>query len=179
MFKKLLGTIKDGSISAIASTVSQINELKTEVTERINQCDEITDDRFYAVAEEEVDQGKYDRGLWSKALIIANGDESRRKIEYMKLRVSQLQQYQLSAVKDQRDYAASAITIESPPPITHKKSWSDHTLQSCINYLNVSGYANRFDGDTLTIIHPFGAKHLLHTKDELYQFMEREFGPYK
>ena len=179
MLKKIIGTIKNGSISAIASTVSQINELKTEVTERINQCDEITDDLFYAVAEEEVDQGKYDRGLWSKALIIANGDESRRKTEYMKLRVNQLQQYQLAAIKDQREYVAKAITIESTPAITHKNNWTDHSMQSCIKYLNTSGYANAFEGKTLIIIHPFGAKSLIHNNDELHQFMEREFGPYK
>ena len=45
---------------------------------------------FYAVAEKEVDDNAVDGGLWSKALIEANGDESLRKIEYMKLRVQQL-----------------------------------------------------------------------------------------
>ncbi len=45
---------------------------------------------FYAVAEEEYDGGIIDKGLWSQALVKAKGDESLRKVEYMKLRVMQL-----------------------------------------------------------------------------------------
>lgn len=54
-----------------------------------NEIDD-EEDRFFALAEEEVDQGRQNKGLWSKALIAANGNESLRKIEYMKLRVAQL-----------------------------------------------------------------------------------------
>ena len=45
---------------------------------------------FYAVAEEEYDSGIIDKGLWSQALVKAKGDETLRKVEYMKLRVMQL-----------------------------------------------------------------------------------------
>ena len=45
---------------------------------------------FYAVAEEEYDGGMVDKGLWSQAIVEAKGDESLRKVEYMKLRVMQL-----------------------------------------------------------------------------------------
>jgi hypothetical protein len=43
---------------------------------------------LYAKAEEEVHNGTYDRGLWSKALVRCNGDESKRKVSYMTLRVA-------------------------------------------------------------------------------------------
>ncbi|GAB1426531.1 hypothetical protein MASR2M16_37650 [Thauera terpenica] len=46
---------------------------------------------FYAQAEKECESGNVDKGLWSQALVKAKGDESRRKIEYMKLRVRNLQ----------------------------------------------------------------------------------------
>jgi hypothetical protein len=137
MFKRLMGTLRDGSISAIATTVSQLNEMKTEVQDRINRADEINDDIFYAKAEEEVDKGTYDRGLWSKALIIANGNEGTRKIEYMKLRVNQFQQMKLSVTKDQRIFTESSITqepsdvqepspVQEPPPEPLKLVDSEH-----------------------------------------------------
>ncbi len=46
---------------------------------------------FYAQAEEECETGDFDKGLWSKALVKAKGNEGQRKIEYMKLRVKVLQ----------------------------------------------------------------------------------------
>lgn len=186
MFKKLFETIKDGSISAIASTVSQINELKSEVGDRINQTDEITDDRFYAIAEEEVDQGSYDRGLWSKALICANGNESMRKIEYMKLRVNQLQQMKLRAVKDNRAYVATAITVEqTPPQVEHvSAAWKNQTVQICLNFLSDHNYnATHHDapiyGGMLKITAPNGENTLVRGREELFLFMEQTFGPYQ
>lgn len=48
----------------------------------------------YAQAEEEVVSGTYDKNLWAKALVDANGDESQRKINYIQLRAHQLQNEQ-------------------------------------------------------------------------------------
>ena len=42
------------------------------------------------MAEAEVNEGRQDVELWSKALIKAKGKEELRKVEYMKLRVQQL-----------------------------------------------------------------------------------------
>jgi hypothetical protein len=57
------------------------------------------DPRYYAQAEQEVDDGNFDKGLWSKALINANGKEELRKVEFMKLRAKQLHAEQLRAKK--------------------------------------------------------------------------------
>lgn len=77
-------TSKDESIQkSLADVVSYIKSINT-------LADEI-DPQLYAIAEEEVDNGKMDKGLWSQALIHAKGDESLRKVEYMKLRAKQLQ----------------------------------------------------------------------------------------
>ena len=46
---------------------------------------------YYTVAEQEITDNTYDKGLWSKALVEAKGNEDLRKVEYMKLRVKQLQ----------------------------------------------------------------------------------------
>jgi len=45
---------------------------------------------YYAIAEQEITDNVYDKGLWSKALVNADGNESKRKSEYIKLRVKQL-----------------------------------------------------------------------------------------
>ncbi len=45
---------------------------------------------LYAQAEQECDSGNVIKGLWSKAIVNAKGNEEVRKIEYMKLRVAQL-----------------------------------------------------------------------------------------
>ena len=48
------------------------------------------DSNYYAIAEQEIHDDVINKGLWSQALVAADGDESKRKIEYMKLRVKQL-----------------------------------------------------------------------------------------
>ena len=48
------------------------------------------DANIYAKVEEEIESGEIDRGMWSQALVMADGNEQRRKAEYMKLRVSKL-----------------------------------------------------------------------------------------
>lgn len=53
---------------------------------------ELKDANLYAVAETEYESGQINQGLWSQALVKAKGDETLRKVEYMKLRVMQLKQ---------------------------------------------------------------------------------------
>lgn len=45
---------------------------------------------YYAQAEEEIDTKSYDKNLWSRALVEAEGDETRRKAKYIELRANQL-----------------------------------------------------------------------------------------
>lgn len=51
----------------------------------------VTDSRYYGQAEEEINAGTIDQGLWSKSLVKAKGNEDVRKAEYIKLRAKQLQ----------------------------------------------------------------------------------------
>jgi len=61
-------------------------------TENFNNMN--PDPQYFAQAEQEVDDRTFDKGLWSIALVNANGNEELRKIEYMKLRAMQLQKQQ-------------------------------------------------------------------------------------
>ncbi len=62
--------------------------------DEISSLVEDKDADYYAIAEEEINDGNIDKGLWSQALVKADGDENRRKVEYMKLRVKQLKKEQ-------------------------------------------------------------------------------------
>ena len=45
---------------------------------------------YYAQAEKEIISGTYDANLWSRALVLAEGDEKKRKARYIELRAEQL-----------------------------------------------------------------------------------------
>jgi hypothetical protein len=45
---------------------------------------------FYGQAEEEADTKTYDKNIWAKALVEAEGDETKRKVKYIELRANQL-----------------------------------------------------------------------------------------
>lgn len=82
-----MNNIKGKSGTDIASDVfNTVKEAKDNIQASIDS--KSTD--FYAIAEEEYENGEIDKGSWSQALVKANGNESLRKVEYMKLRVMQL-----------------------------------------------------------------------------------------
>ncbi len=53
--------------------------------------DTSSDEDVYAKAEDEIETNNYNKNLWSKAFVIANGDEKLRKVEYMKLRAKEVE----------------------------------------------------------------------------------------
>ena len=72
----------------LSQTSTKLRESKKWIESEISQESEFN---FYAQAEEEVENGTFEKGLWAKSLIEADGDESKRKITYMKLRAEQLE----------------------------------------------------------------------------------------
>jgi len=50
----------------------------------------MSDESYYQMALQEFDEGKADEALLAKAWVHADGDDARKKIEYVKLRVAQL-----------------------------------------------------------------------------------------
>jgi len=48
------------------------------------------DEKSILIAQNEIDQGNQDESLWIKANLLADGDQVKRKIEYIKLRVKKL-----------------------------------------------------------------------------------------
>ena len=71
---------------SFADSVLFVKDTSNEISSMVDK----DDSELYAIAENEIDEGVINRGLWSQALVAAEGNESKRKIEYMKLRVKQL-----------------------------------------------------------------------------------------
>ena len=55
-----------------------------------NQKLQDIDDELFTIANKEVEASLQNEGMWVKSLILAEGDESKQKTEYIKLRVRQL-----------------------------------------------------------------------------------------
>jgi len=84
MPKRLLETIASLVIKNLAGVISN------KITWAINRSN-LEYLEYYGQAEQEINDGTFNKGLWAKALTKANGNEDRRKAEYIKLRVKQLQ----------------------------------------------------------------------------------------
>jgi hypothetical protein len=84
LVKKLHG--KRIFTATASKIIGSINDVKDGA--ELNR--ELKNANYYAQAEDEYDRGEIDKGLWSQALVNASGDESLRKVEYMKLRAKQL-----------------------------------------------------------------------------------------
>lgn len=84
IFKKLNGnkSLKESIADGVAYAKTTTEDISSIIDEK--------DSKFYAIAEQEMDDNIIDKGLWSQALVKAKGDENLRKVEYMKLRVKQL-----------------------------------------------------------------------------------------
>ena len=87
---------------------SVVEKVKDKTSDIIDKTGSIISDKtihtidnaYYAEAEHEIDNETFDRGLWSKALVNAKGNETVRKAEYIKLRAKELQQQKL--IEDKR-----------------------------------------------------------------------------
>ena len=79
--------LKNKSITDIFyGAISSFKNVGDAVASRMDE----NDTSYYAQAEKEIANNNQDTGLWAQALVYAEGDFEKRKIEYMKLRVKQL-----------------------------------------------------------------------------------------
>ena len=79
-----------GAFKILKKTSSYVYEKSTTKAREVVSKRAI-DNQYYAVAEQEVNSGCVDAGLWSKALVDVNGDEGFRKVRYIETRAKQLQ----------------------------------------------------------------------------------------
>ena len=114
----IIGLISAVSIFAMIIKNMTIKEVMSSIVSYSKEVSEGTkiDDRFYAVAEQEIDRGNIDAGLWSKALVYAKGNETVRKAEYIKLRARQLHKQTTSTQQAQQE------TVPSEPEQKTTKS---------------------------------------------------------
>jgi len=79
------GSDKSG-VDMVSNVFGTITDMKDAVEFNLEQKSA----DLYAQTEEEYNNGKINKGLWSQALIKAKSVEHLRKVEYMKLRAKQL-----------------------------------------------------------------------------------------
>lgn len=73
-------------LNILSDAVSMVKN----ISDSVSSCVCENEAPLYAQAEKEINDGKRNDGLWSQALVIAEGNEVKRKAEYIKLRVKQL-----------------------------------------------------------------------------------------
>ena len=83
--------VNEAASNVLTKGLDKLNNLRGGVIDT-NEPDPL----YYAQAEQEIIDDTIDIGLWSKALVNAEGKEELRKVEYMKLRAKQLQESNFS-----------------------------------------------------------------------------------
>ncbi|MDR1124680.1 MAG: V-type ATPase subunit a family protein [Deltaproteobacteria bacterium] len=86
IFKRIT-TFKNTAMGIVASSKDIIHSKNISFSDTDKR-----DIQYYGQAEEEINNGEVQKDLWSLALVKAKGKEELRKVEYIKLRVKQLQQ---------------------------------------------------------------------------------------
>ena len=76
-----------GMVDIVSDLLSKLQSTKDLISYNIDSKNAV----LFSQAEQEVSDGNIDKGLWSQALVKAKGDEKLRKVEYMKLRVKQIE----------------------------------------------------------------------------------------
>ncbi len=105
---------------------------------------------FYGQAEAEIDSATYDRNLWARALVEAEGVETARKAEYIKLRADQL--YQAAYGSTPQAPAAQPATAATAASIDFSGTYRSEITGSIRNRFNPRDPEVTLfqDGDTIT-----------------------------
>lgn len=85
VFRKIK-TFKSTAMDIVASSKDIIHSKSISFPESDKSCSQ-----YYGQAEDEINTGTMQKDLWALALVKAKGKEDLRKVEYIKLRVKQLQ----------------------------------------------------------------------------------------
>jgi cytohesin len=70
---------------------------------------------YYDEAEEEINTKSYDKDLWARALVLAEGDEQKRKARYIELRAKQIYSEKVASVSNLNQDKQPATTLIAQP----------------------------------------------------------------
>lgn len=90
------------------------------------------DENFYQIALKEFDSGNADEGLLAKAWVHANGDESQQKVEYVKLRVTQLKTISIKRAAAAAGVTAKTVARSAAPHVQSMVFFIEKSLVSLI-----------------------------------------------
>lgn len=98
MFVKLLLKSKTPQelVQDSKSLIEEAKESGSQIYKNLIQSDESilldADEELFVIANKEIETSTQNEGMWVKSLILAEGDQDHQKIEYIKLRVAELNQ---------------------------------------------------------------------------------------
>jgi len=118
---KLAGSLNASTYLNNFNYAPKSNEI--EETALINSAANVSDSAsgegisvidYYGEAEDEVNTKSYDKNLWAKAFVEAEGDEQKRKVVYIELRANQLYSENVSSISksnlNEQPYLDSAVS---------------------------------------------------------------------
>ena len=78
------------------------------INDHTSERDHVTEDidsHFYATALDEIEKETYDKGIWAKAFAESDGNETKTKAKYIKIRAAQLQAAERAVEEEQKRVA--------------------------------------------------------------------------
>lgn len=80
---------KQGFEKAKEVTIQGVEFAKVQMKSEVQKIEDM-DEKFVLIANNEIEEGNQDESLWIKANLLSDGNQEKRKIEYIKLRVKKL-----------------------------------------------------------------------------------------
>lgn len=99
LMKSGFNKAKEGTKRIIEDNIDNIPEKLVNISIIKDKLVNEPDSSYYGQAEQEINDGTFDKGLWAKALVNVKGNEGLRKIEYIKIRAKQLQKIEYEQQK--------------------------------------------------------------------------------
>lgn len=88
IFHRLYDKSNARAVDVLSGAAQAVKRSKDQILKGSSE----SDSDLYAIADSELNSGNMDKGAWAIALVNADGNEEKRKSEYLKLRVKQLKQ---------------------------------------------------------------------------------------
>lgn len=132
------------------------------------------EERLYADALKEIEQGVRRDGLWAKALAKSNGNEDAAKGAYIEYRVQSLKDEIIleSQETELKQKQAKESSDKERRELIDKLILSgEATLNECATTLNKIGYKTKQHNNNWIVIEPMGAKVKL-TNDEFLEYVK-------
>lgn len=103
LFFKILGGLFNKTKEGAKKVTQEGIKMIANIPEKLEKLKNEPDSEFYVLAEQEINNGNFDKGLWSKSLVGAKGNEDLRKSIYIGERAKHLQIMRIHEEESQKE----------------------------------------------------------------------------